>query len=435
MIRISGGDLSHIAQQITGRALTPRRAHYVDFRDADGQTIDSGIALYFPAPNSFTGQDVLELQGHGGAVVLDMMLQRAITAGARLARAGEFSERAFLNDKMDLLQAEAVADLISAASAQQARQALASLQGEFSTRVAQISGLVDELRIYLEASLDFPEEDIDLLQDTEFGARVEQLDQLLSSLLDDAEQGSRRRNGISVVLAGAPNVGKSSLLNRLAREERAIVTDIAGTTRDILSTDIVLDGVPVRVLDTAGLRQSSDVVEQEGVNRALQALSISDRILYVVEAGVADTQQQYQMAMQALGSYIPLESLPPVTLIRNKIDRLDMPSAVHDLDGRVVLDVSALNGDGLDRIRSHLLTCAGIEEGGSAISARTRHVVALKAAAQGLEAAQAALRDTGVAELVAEDLRTVRTQLAELVGTQSADELLGEIFSSFCIGK
>ncbi|WP_285960403.1 tRNA uridine-5-carboxymethylaminomethyl(34) synthesis GTPase MnmE [Pseudomonas tohonis] len=434
IVRVSGPQAAHIAQAVAGRQLKPRYAHYGPFHDASGATLDEGLALYFPGPNSFTGEDVLELQGHGGPVVLDLLLRRCLELGARQARPGEFSERAFLNDKLDLAQAEAIADLIEASSEQAARNALRSLQGEFSRRVHALTEKLIQLRIYVEAAIDFPEEEIDFLADGHVLGLLDGVRENLSTVLREAGQGALLREGMTVVIAGRPNAGKSSLLNALAGREAAIVTDIAGTTRDVLREHIHIDGMPLHVVDTAGLRDTDDHVEKIGVERALKAIAEADRVLLVVDATSAESADPFALWPEFLDSR---PDPAKVTLIRNKADlsgdTIDLQSSA---DGHVTLSLSARSGDGLELLREHLKACMGYEQTAeSSFSARRRHLEALRQASAHLEHGRNQLTAAGAGELLAEDLRHAQQSLGEITGAFSSDDLLGRIFSSFCIGK
>lgn len=434
IVRVSGPQAAHIAQAVAGRQLKPRYAHYGPFHDASGATLDEGLALYFPGPNSFTGEDVLELQGHGGPVVLDLLLRRCLELGARQARPGEFSERAFLNDKLDLAQAEAIADLIEASSEQAARNALRSLQGEFSRRVHALTEKLIQLRIYVEAAIDFPEEEIDFLADGHVLGLLDGVRENLSTVLREAGQGALLREGMTVVIAGRPNAGKSSLLNALAGREAAIVTDIAGTTRDVLREHIHIDGMPLHVVDTAGLRDTDDHVEKIGVERALRAIAEADRVLLVVDATSAESADPFALWPEFLDSR---PDPAKVTLIRNKADlsgdTIDLQSSA---DGHVTLSLSARSGDGLELLREHLKACMGYEQTAeSSFSARRRHLEALRQASAHLEHGRNQLTAAGAGELLAEDLRHAQQSLGEITGAFSSDDLLGRIFSSFCIGK
>ena len=396
--------------------------------------LDDGIALYFPGPYSFTGEDVLELQGHGGPIVLDMLLQRCIQLGCRLARPGEFSERAFLNDKLDLAQAEAIADLIEASSAQAARNALRSLQGAFSQRVHNLTEQLIGLRIYVEAAIDFPEEEIDFLADGHVLGMLDKVREELSTVQREAGQGALLRDGMTVVIAGRPNAGKSSLLNALAGREAAIVTEIAGTTRDVLREHIHIDGMPLHVVDTAGLRDTDDQVEKIGVQRALKAIGEADRVLLVVDATAPEADDPFALWPEFL------EQRPDpgkVTLIRNKADLSGENVALQVCDdGHVTISLSARSTEGLDLLREHLKACMGYEQTSeSSFSARRRHLEALQHASKALEHGRAQLTLAGAGELLAEDLRQAQHSLGEITGAFSSDDLLGRIFSSFCIGK
>ena len=433
IIRVSGRNATTIAQSILGHLPKPRYAHYGAFHDTQGQEIDQGIALYFPGPNSFTGEDVLELQGHGGPVVMDFLLKRVLTLGARLANPGEFSERAFLNDKLDLAQAEAIADLIDASSVQAAQSALRSLQGEFSRRIHALVEALIQLRIYVEAAIDFPEEEIDFLADGKvLGDLLAIIDQL-QAVQNEARQGSLLREGMSVVIAGRPNAGKSSLLNALAGRETAIVTDIAGTTRDVLREHIHIDGMPLHIIDTAGLRDAPDEVERIGIDRAWQEIRKADRILMM-----ADSTQTSATAPDDLWHDFveQLPDLSKVTVIRNKADISGEKTGKQQVGEHTLISLSAKNGEGIDLLREHLKDCMGFQsttEGG--FMARRRHLDALERAHALLQTGRDQLEHQGAGELLAEDLRQAQQVLNEITGEFSSDDLLGRIFSSFCIGK
>ena len=428
IIRVSGPAAPEIARAILGRIPEPRQADYLPFRDEDGGVLDTGIALFFPSPHSFTGEDVLELQGHGGPVVMDLLLQRVVALGARLARPGEFSERAFLNGKLDLAQAEAIADLISSATEQAARSALSSLQGEFSRRVRELVEQVIGLRTHVEASIDFSEEEIDFLADERLAEWIDRIVEQLQSLLASSRQGCLLREGIRLVIAGRPNAGKSSLLNALARRESAIVTDIPGTTRDVVREQIAVAGVPLHIIDTAGLRESSDPVEQEGIRRAWEAIENADHLLLVIDDD-ADTDEGPPRFMERIPAGIP------ITVVRNKIDRSGATPAVTE--GRLGKEIwlSALTGEGIELLRQHLIHCIGLQNTGEgAFMARRRHLEALNRALAHLEEGRAQLRQRA-GELLAEELRQVQHALGEITGEFCNEDLLDRIFSGFCIGK
>ncbi|MCX2778517.1 tRNA uridine-5-carboxymethylaminomethyl(34) synthesis GTPase MnmE [Microbulbifer thermotolerans] len=434
VIRLSGEKALPIARAICGgKALQPRYAHYSNFFHGD-QLVDQGIALFFPGPNSFTGEDVVELQGHGGPVILDQLLKAALELGARQARPGEFSQRAFLNDKIDLTQAEAIADLIEAGSAQAARNAINSLQGVFSEKIESLVENLTQLRIYVEASIDFPEEEIDFLADGKVAADLRALLQQLSAVEAQARQGSLLREGMRVAIAGRPNAGKSSLLNALAGHDAAIVTDIAGTTRDILRETIHIDGMPLQFADTAGLRQAPDKVEQIGIERAWEEIRQADRVLLVVDA-----QQAHSMDPEAVWPEFTaqLQATERLTLVLNKIDLTDYTAGLQaHTDGVPVIALSAKTGAGLGALKEHLKQCmgySGAAEGN--FSARRRHLEALSRARGFIEAGASQLQASGAGELLAEDLRQAQQALGEITGAVTADELLGRIFGSFCIGK
>lgn len=427
IVRISGGAVADIANGLLGALPPPRVASYREFRDGLGRTIDRGLALYFPAPNSFTGEPVLELHGHGGPVVLDMLLARALELGARLARAGEFSERAFLNDKLDLAQAEAVADLIDAASEQGARAALRSLAGEFSDSVHALVDDMTDLRMYVEAAIDFPEEEIDFLADGVVERRARELLQRFDTVTALARSGRALRDGLTVVIAGPPNAGKSSLLNRLAGHAAAIVTEIPGTTRDLLRELVLIDGMPLHVVDTAGLHDSGDAIEAEGMRRAQEEITRADRVLLVVEAG-QEAQQLPGLLERFAGRAL--------TVLHNKIDLAGTAATRADAEDGTGIWLSAKSGDGLDLLRAHLRECAGLAEApGGAFSARTRHLDALRRAREHAVQGLQALHERHAGELLAEELRLAQQALGEITGAVTSDELLGHIFSRFCIGK
>ncbi len=434
IIRVSGPAARRIAQQIGKLDPVPRHAHYRSFFTPAGETIDQGLLLFFPAPHSFTGEDVLELQGHGGPVVLDMLLQSCFELGARPARPGEFSERAFLNDRLDLAQAEAIADLIDASSRQAARNALRTLQGEFSQKVHELTEQLIQLRMYIEAAIDFPEEEVDFLSDGHIQKRLEQLRHRLESVLQAAGQGVLLQNGMTVVIAGRPNAGKSSLLNALSGQESAIVTDIAGTTRDILKEHIHIDGMPLHLVDTAGLRATTDQVEQIGVSRAVKAIRDADRILLISDA----TRLELETPLAFWSAFMEQPPEPQqVIRIRNKADLTGEPPTLQQTpDGLVTITLSASTGAGLDLLREHLKQCMKYgQTAETTFSARQRHVQALQKAATRLLQGQVQFIQTGAGELLAEDLRAVQQNLDEITGTFSSDDLLNRIFSGFCIGK
>jgi len=428
VIRISGAEVPRIAVAILGAIPTPRVACLRRFKDADGAALDEGLALYFPAPASFTGEHVLEMQGHGGAFVVDRVLKRVLALGVRMARPGEFSERAFLNGKMDLAQAEAVADLIDAGTTAAARAAVRSMQGEFSARIHGLTAQLTELRAYVEAAIDFPDEEIDFLSDNALRERLTGVFTAFASITAAAKAGALLREGLTVVIAGKPNAGKSSLLNRLAGDDIAIVTPLPGTTRDLLRQQVHLDGLPVNLIDTAGLRTAADVVEEEGIRRARAEMQRADRVLYVVDATLADHALPAELAV------LPVDV--PVTVVVNKIDLLGTAARVDSSAGVTRIWLSAQTGDGIDLVRAHLKTSAGyrdVESG--ALSARRRHLDALSRAQHLVECAADTLRSTQAFELFAEDLRLAQRNLGEITGEFTSEDLLGAIFGSFCIGK
>ncbi len=433
IVRVSGKLAATIAQQVVGFLPKPRYAHYGPFFDADNNQLDQGLALYFPGPNSFTGEDVLELQGHGGPIIMDFILRRVVECGARLANPGEFSERAFLNDKLDLTQAEAIADLIDSSSEQAARCALKSLQGAFSERVHQLVETLTQLRIYVEAAIDFPEEEIDFLADGKVAGDLQRIIDKLAEVKQEARQGSIIREGMSVVIAGRPNAGKSSLLNALAGKESAIVTDIAGTTRDVLREHIHIDGMPLHIIDTAGLRDAPDEVERIGISRAWDEIQKADRVLLMVDGTTTATDDPEQIWPEFVSR---LDDKSKITVIRNKCDLTSEQPIIGKHDGHTLISLSAKADIGVDNLRQHLKDCMGYAsttEGG--FLARRRHIDALNRAESLLLTGQEQLIYGGAGELLAEDLRQAQQHLSEITGEFSSDDLLGRIFSSFCIGK
>lgn len=434
ILRVSGPLANEVAKAVVGKELKPRLANYLPFKDEDGTTLDQGIALFFQSPNSFTGEDVLELQGHGGQVVLDLLLKRILRVnGVRLARPGEFSEQAFLNDKLDLAQAEAIADLIDASSEQAARSALKSLQGEFSNKVNQLTDSVIYLRTYVEAAIDFPDEEIDFLADGKIEGHLNEIIAQLERVRSEAKQGSILREGMKVVIAGRPNAGKSSLLNALAGREAAIVTDIAGTTRDVLREHIHIDGMPLHIIDTAGLRDATDEVERIGITRAWNEIEQADRVLLMLDGSDPDSQQPAKVRSEFLAKLPPHI---PVTIIRNKTDLTGEGEGISQENGFTVIRLSAQTRQGMDLLREHLKQSMGYQtgtEGG--FLARRRHLEALEKAAYHLRQGHVQLTEFHAGELLAEELRMVQSHLSEITGQFTSDDLLSNIFSSFCIGK
>ena len=426
VVRLSGPKLAPLAALLGGREPQARVARFARFHDAAGGLIDEGLLLYFPAPHSFTGEDVIELQGHGGPVVMQMLLARCLELGARLAEPGEFTRRAFLNGKLDLAQAESVADLIEASTAAAARSAVRSLTGSFSTEVRGLCDRLIDLRMLVEATLDFPDEDVDFLIEARAFERIEAIAAELAAILDRARQGSLLRNGLHVVLVGQPNVGKSSLLNRLAGEERAIVTDIAGTTRDALRETIQLEGIPLHITDTAGLRETTDEVEKIGIARTWQEIARADVIVRLVDvrAGLTD-------ADAAIDARLPA-GVERITVF-NKVDLQARPPERVEVDGGVSIYLSAKAGEGVELLRTELLRVAGWHRHGEdVILARERHLIALREAQARVHAA---LEARQALELMAEELRLAQEAVNEITGEFTPDDLLGVIFSRFCIGK
>ncbi len=460
IVRLSGPLCQQIAKQLLQKTLKARYAHYGAFLDRNGQVLDSGIALFFPSPNSFTGEDVLELQGHGGPYVLDSLLQHVQNLGARLARPGEFSERAFLNNKIDLSQAEAIADLIESSSAQAAQCALRSLQGEFSQLIHKLVESIIQLRIYVEAAIDFPEEEIDFLADGKIAQQLRDIITALDAVFVGAKQGAILKEGMSVVIAGKPNAGKSSLLNALSGRDSAIVTSIAGTTRDLLKEHINIDGMPLHIIDTAGIRPLGDheknSIEQEGIRRANEEIKKADRILLVIDASETNSNNTNILApwlRDIWPDYHPnghpnghpnskntLPNINKITLVRNKVDLCDESIGFANTEDKPtatpILRISAKEKLGIDLLREHLKNCMGFNastEGG--FIARRRHLIALEKAKEFLLNADNQLQINRAGELVAADLQQAQNFLAQITGEFTSDELLGRIFSSFCIGK
>jgi tRNA modification GTPase len=428
VVRISGPAARHLAVALLGELPAPRHATLAEFRDGDGEGLDLGLALFFPAPRSFTGEDVLELHAHGGPVVTDLLVERALALGARPARPGEFTERAFLNDKLDLTQAEAIADLIDADSRAAARAARRSLRGDFSAAVLALNEQVTDLRTWVEAAIDFPDEDIDFLDSEELRERVASVDAQFRRLAETARQGCLLRDGIHVVIAGRPNAGKSSLLNALAGYEAAIVTPLPGTTRDLVRERIHVDGMPVRLVDTAGLREPGDIVEREGVRRARSELATADHAILVVDATEHDPD-----ALRLLVAGLPA-SLQR-TVVRNKIDLTgEEPGLV--IGEEVTVNLSALTGAGLEALRQRIREVAGYHPGEEGlVTARRRHLDSLEAARRHFGAARGHLEERQAGELMAEELLQVQNELAAITGQFTSDDLLGRIFGSFCVGK
>lgn len=429
IIRISGPLVQSICETLAGGILEPRKAFFRTFHNAEGEILDSGLALYFKAPASYTGEDTLELQGHGGPVVLDMLLKRVLSLGARIANPGEFTQRAFCNNKLDLAQAEAVADIIDAGTQEAAKSAQRSLQGAFSEQINQLQNQLTQIRLYVESAIDFSDEDIDFLASNELKSKIKTLLNHFSEIQRTAKQGCLLREGMTVVIVGKPNAGKSSLLNALAKKDTAIVTDIAGTTRDILREQIQIDGMPLHIIDTAGLRETDNIVEKEGVRRAHDAMRQADRILLVV-----DDRERGDKSIASL-----LKDLPdhiPTSIIYNKIDLTGAEFGEHVTEGITSISVSTKTAEGLDSLTEYLKKCMGFNSNEhSVFLARRRHVDALIRAVEFTKEGAERFELHQAGELFAEDLRQAQNALSEITGNVTPDDLLGEIFSSFCIGK
>ena len=423
IVRVSGDQVERIARAILGSLPEPRTAAYRRFSDGHGRPLDAGVALYYPAPASFTGESVLELQGHGGPTVISMLVDAVVTLGARRADPGEFSARAFHNGKLDLAQAEAIVDLINSTTEQAARGALRSLTGAFSTAVNALHEQLVRVRMYVEAAIDFPEEEIDFLSDDKLEQRLQECAEAFETLIDQTRQGRVLRDGYQVVIVGKPNAGKSSLMNLLSGQDAAIVTEIAGTTRDVLREQIDIDGLAVEVVDTAGLRENPDRIEEEGIRRARKAIETADAVLWIQDAADA--------AHNEIGEELPAGI--PVTIVRNKVDLTgEAPGAA----GENIVNLSAKTGRGIEALREQVKALAGYEDRGEgALTARRRHLEALRTARTHFVAGRTALAETRAGELLAEELRLSHRALGEITGAVSSDELLGKIFSEFCIGK
>ena len=426
VVRVSGPLSKTIANKLLQIELKPRHAYYGSFYDKDSNKIDKGVSIYFPGPNSYTGEDVIEFQGHGGMSVLRKLLETATFFGARLAEPGEFTKRAFLNGKMDLVQAEAVQDLIQSSSEQSALSAVRSLTGEFSEKINHLLADLTSLRVFVEATIDFSDEEIDFLESHEVSVKLQTLKNLLLEILESANQGAILRDGLYVTIAGKPNAGKSSLLNALTKQPSAIVTDIAGTTRDVLKETIHIDGMPLHIIDTAGLHNSNNIIEQEGIRRAHTEINNADVVLLVYDA--KDKLADLSILPEAVKN-------KPIIYIRNKIDLLKAKAKINEVENQTEVSLSAKNGDGIDLLRQALSEVAGYNPDGEGVFlARKRHILAIELTLNYINSAIEQL-EVGASELVAEDLRQAGMSLGTITGEFSSDDLLGEIFSSFCIGK
>lgn len=431
IIRVSGDQVKFLAQQMFGAVPKPRVAQYQQFKDENDSLIDIGLVLYFPAPHSFTGEDILEFHGHGGPVVLNSLLRRIMSFNIRLAKPGEFSERAFLNNKIDLTQAEAIADLIDSASEQAARLAIRSLQGEFSQQIKHCVDQLTQLRMFVEAAIDFSEEEIDFLTEGSVAEKLHSIIDQIQQVKQVAKQGAVLREGMTLVIAGYPNAGKSTLLNKLCGREIAIVSDIPGTTRDVMRERIVLDGIPLQILDTAGIRDSQDVIEREGVRRAWDEINNADQLLLIV-----DSQERSDLRSIISEFRLKLNTNIPITIAYNKIDISGLAKQYTTIDDHPVIYLSAKSGEGIELLKDHLKQAIGFSAATETMYlARTRHLDALDRAFNHLSAAKEQLQTHRAAELLAEDFRQAQIALGEITGEFTADDLLGKIFSSFCIGK
>ncbi|HEY5716592.1 MAG TPA: tRNA uridine-5-carboxymethylaminomethyl(34) synthesis GTPase MnmE [Psychromonas sp.] len=434
IIRVSGPDVEAVAEVILGKVPKLRFAEYLPFKDQHEEVLDQGIALLFKAPNSFTGEDVLELQGHGGPIVMDMLIKAILSIkNVRSANPGEFSERAFMNDKLDLAQAEAIADLIEATSEQAAKSALHSLQGEFSEKIHHLVESLIYLRIYVEAAIDFPEEEVDFLSDGKIAKGLYQIIDNLKAVKEQAKQGAILRDGMKVVIAGRPNAGKSSLLNSLVGKESAIVTDIAGTTRDVMREHIHIDGMPLHIIDTAGLREGADEVERIGIERAWQEITTADRILFMLDATTTSAEDPREIWPDFI------DKLPKsigLTVVRNKADLTGEALTITEDHNHPVYRISAKTGLGINLLKEHLKDIMGYQGNTSGgFMARRRHLEAIDNAQRHLLEGKVQLEEYQAGELLAEELRLTQQYLSEITGEFTSDDLLGRIFSSFCIGK
>ncbi len=434
VVRLSGSLSSQIAKKILNKkSIKPRHAYYLPFYDTDKKILDYGIAILFKSPHSFTGEDVLELQAHGGPVILDCIIKTILSLGCRLAHPGEFSERAFLNEKIDLVQAEAIADLIDASSEQAAQSAISSLQGEFSNRIHQLVEVITELRIFVESAIDFPEEEIDFLSDNKVSSSLSKIIEKLESVKQSAKQGALLSEGMTIAIAGKPNVGKSTLLNSLAEKETAIVTDIPGTTRDLLKETINLDGMPLHIIDTAGLRESEDKVEQEGIRRAWGAIEHADKIIFVVDSAETKEVDPKKLWPEFFEKH---QSRKPFVIVKNKIDLINEKPRIEQKDDYSIVHLSAKNQQGINELKEYLKDYMGYKTHAEGIFiARRRHLNALERAHQYLLSGKNQLEKNKAGELLAEDLRQAQLALSEITGEFTSDDLLGKIFESFCIGK
>jgi tRNA modification GTPase len=430
IVRVSGPKVPEIAAVILGELPQARRATFARFLDSHQETIDAGLALFFPAPHSYTGEHVLELHGHGGTLVIESIVTRVVEIGGRRAQPGEFTQRAFLNDKLDLAQAEAISDLIDAGSRAAARAAMRSLQGEFSAMIRGLTDAIIELRTYVEAAIDFPEEEVDFLADEQLIERFQSVREHFEGVEQSARQGRLLREGMTVVIAGRPNAGKSSLLNRLAGYEAAIVTPIPGTTRDVVRERIDIDGMPLHVLDTAGLRRGGDLVEEEGIRRAKVEMTRADRVLFVIDASEDPSANAFREESDRMPADVP------VTLVFNKCDIASGIPVADTVAGPPRVTVSATTGKGIDSLRAHLKISMGYQTvDAGTVSARQRHLESLARARRNVEEAHRQLQERRAGELVAEELRGAQQALNEITGEFTSEDLLGRIFSGFCIGK
>lgn len=435
IIRLSGDKALTIATAMTGIEPIPRHAHFCTFHDSLGHALDAGICLFFQAPHSFTGEDVVELQAHGGPMILDLLLREVCKLGAQQAKPGEFSQRAYLNDKIDLTQAEAIADLINSTTARAALNASRSLQGVFSQKIEALVAQVTLVRVYVEAAIDFPEEEIDFIKNSQLKKQLESIIQQFDVVAGEAKHGRILQEGMKLVLAGKPNVGKSSLLNALSGQDSAIVTPIEGTTRDVLREHIEIDGLPLHIVDTAGLRDSEDEIEQEGIRRAWAEIKSADRVLLLVDGNESIHSDTDFASLWRENFQNPQREIP-YTIVSNKSDLSGHPPQVCLYDNVPVVYLSAKTGAGMDLLKQHLKTCMGYDEGGEGnFSARRRHLQSLEQAKNYLLNGQQQLLAADAGELLAEDLRLCQNALGEITGAINSDELLGAIFSSFCIGK
>ena len=435
IVRVSGANAKHIAETICNKELTNRYAHFATFFDKDKNPIDEGIALFFQKPHSFTGEDVFEMQVHGSVFVIDILLKEACRIGARLAKPGEFSERAFLNNKLDLSQAEAISDLINSTSEQAARNALNSLQGVFSKKVNNLQNELINLRMHIEATIDFSEEEIDFLTDHHICKHTNDLISNLEQLINTANQGVIIQEGITVVIAGKPNAGKSCLMNQLTESDTAIATEIAGTTRDTIKETIQIDGLPLHIIDTAGLRETDDIIEKIGIEKTYNEIKKAGYLLLIIDS-ITDSLDSVESFISEISDYLGIElSSKKIIIVYNKIDLTHLKPTVYKINNNHVVNISAKNGCGIDILKNYLKKVIGYQQSEGTFTARRRHLEALKQTLQHIKEGKVAIQELSSIEIMAEQLRIAQNELSKITGEYTNEDLLGDIFSNFCIGK